>query len=101
MLELLKDKLALRMSVNDFNDVISANLTSTFIGCKAALKFMGKKRFGSIVNISSIIGEMGNAGQTNYAASKGGVNAMTKVICKRSIGAKLKIQRCYSWFYHF
>jgi len=69
-----KDKLALRMSVDDFNDVISANLTSTFIGCKASLKFMGKKRFGSIVNISSIVGEMGNAGQTNYAASKGGVN---------------------------
>ena len=72
-----KDKLALRMSVEDFNDVISANLTSTFIGCKASLKFMGKKRFGSIVNISSIVGEMGNPGQTNYAASKGGVNAMT------------------------
>jgi len=79
-----KDKLALRMSVNDFNDVLGANLTSTFIGCKAALKFMGKKRFGSIVNISSIIGEMGNAGQTNYAASKGGVNAMTKSFAKEA-----------------
>ena len=79
-----KDKLALRMSVEDFNDVISANLTSTFIGCKASLKFMGKKRFGSIVNISSIVGEMGNPGQTNYAASKGGVNAMTKAFAKES-----------------
>jgi 3-oxoacyl-[acyl-carrier protein] reductase len=79
-----RDKLALRMSVDDFNDVISANLTSSFIGCKAALKIMGKKRFGSVVNISSIVGEMGNAGQTNYAASKGGLNAMTKSFAKEA-----------------
>ncbi len=79
-----KDKLAMRMSVDDFNDVISANLTSSFIGCKAAFKVMGKKKFGSIVNISSIVGEMGNAGQTNYAASKGGLNAMTKSFAKEA-----------------
>jgi 3-oxoacyl-[acyl-carrier protein] reductase len=58
--------------------VIDANLKSTFIGCKEALKVMGKKRFGSVVNISSIVGESGNAGQTNYSASKGGTIAMTK-----------------------
>ena len=85
-----KDKLALRMSIDDFNDVISANLTSTFIGCKAALKTMGKKRFGSIVNISSIVGEMGNPGQTNYAASKGGVNAMTKAFAKEASARGLR-----------
>ena len=79
-----KDKLALRMSVEDFNDVINANLTSAFIGCKAALKTMGKKRFGCVVNISSIVGEMGNAGQTNYAASKGGLIAMTKSFAKEA-----------------
>jgi len=79
-----KDKLAMRMSVEDFNDVISANLTSSFIGCKAAFKVMSKKKFGSIVNISSIVGEMGNAGQTNYAASKGGLNAMTKSFAKEA-----------------
>lgn len=79
-----KDKLALRMSVDDFNDVIGANLTSAFIGCKEALKAMGKKKFGSVVNISSIVGEMGNAGQTNYAASKGGLNAMTKSFAKEA-----------------
>lgn len=79
-----KDKLALRMSVEDFTDVITANLTSAFIGCKASLKVMGKKRFGSIVNISSIVGEMGNPGQTNYAASKGGLNAMTKSFAKEA-----------------
>ena len=79
-----KDKLALRMSVEDFNDVINANLTSSFIGCKGALKVMGKKRFGAIVNISSIVGEMGNPGQTNYSASKGGLNAMTKSFAKEA-----------------
>lgn len=79
-----RDKLALRMSVEDFNAVITANLTSAFIGCKGALKVMGKKRFGSIVNISSIVGEMGNPGQTNYSASKGGLNAMTKSFAKEA-----------------
>ncbi|OUR74983.1 3-oxoacyl-[acyl-carrier-protein] reductase [Arcobacter sp. 31_11_sub10_T18] len=85
-----KDKLALRMSVDDFNDVISANLTSAFIGCKASLKVMGKKRFGSVVNISSIVGEMGNAGQTNYAASKGGLNAMTKSFAKEAASRSIR-----------
>ena len=79
-----KDKLALRMSVADFNDVINANLTSSFIGCREALKVMSKKRFGSVVNISSIVGEMGNAGQTNYSASKGGLHAMTKSFAKEA-----------------
>ena len=73
-----KDKLAMRMKTDEFMDVINANLKSTFIGCREALKTMGKKRFGSVVNIASIVGETGNAGQTNYAASKGGTIAMTK-----------------------
>ena len=77
-----KDKLAIRMSVDDFDDVINANLKSAFIGCRDSLKIMSKKRFGSIVNISSIVGEMGNPGQTNYSASKGGVNTMTKAFAK-------------------
>lgn len=77
-----KDKLAIRMSIEDFDDVISANLKSAFIGCRDALKTMSKKKFGSVVNISSIVGEMGNAGQTNYSASKGGVNTMTKAFAK-------------------
>jgi len=72
------DKLAMRMKADDFMSVIDANLKSTFIGCREALKSMRKKRFGSVVNIASIVGETGNAGQTNYAASKGGTIAMTK-----------------------
>ncbi len=73
-----KDKLAMRMSVEDFEAVLRANLTSAFIGCREALKVMSKKRFGSVVNISSIVGETGNVGQVNYSASKGGMIAMTK-----------------------
>jgi len=72
------DKLALRMKLEDFMSVINANLTSAFIGCRESMKVMRKKKFGSVVNIASIVGETGNGGQTNYAASKGGVIAMTK-----------------------
>lgn len=72
------DKLALRMSSEDFSSVVNANLQSCFIGCREALKIMSKQRHGSVVNIASIVGERGNAGQTNYAASKGGMIAMTK-----------------------
>jgi 3-oxoacyl-[acyl-carrier protein] reductase len=79
-----KDKLAIRMSVDDFDEVINANLKSTFIGCRDCLKVMSKKKFGAVVNISSIVGEMGNPGQTNYSASKGGVNTMTKAFAKEA-----------------
>jgi len=72
------DKLALRMKNEDFMSVINANLTSVFTGCREFFKAGRKKKFGSVVNIASIVGETGNAGQTNYAASKGGVIAMTK-----------------------
>ncbi len=72
------DKLAIRMKSEDFISVINANLTSAFIGCREALKNMSKQRFGSVVNISSIVGERGNVGQVNYSASKGGLNTMTK-----------------------
>ena len=76
------DKLALRMKTEDFTSVIDANLTSAFIGCREALKLMSKKRFGAVVNIASIIGETGNAGQVNYSASKGGMIAMNKSFAK-------------------
>jgi 3-oxoacyl-[acyl-carrier protein] reductase len=67
------DKLAMRMSVDDFKKVIDANLTSTFIGCRESIKVMSKKRFGAVVNVASVVAEMGNMGQANYVASKGGV----------------------------
>jgi len=66
------------MKTEDFTSVIDINLTSAFVGCREALKLMSKQRFGSVVNIASIVGETGNAGQVNYSASKGGLIAMTK-----------------------
>jgi len=65
------DKLAMRMKTDEFMSVIEANLKSAFIGCREAIKLMSKQRFGSVVNIASIVGETGNMGQTNYSASKG------------------------------
>lgn len=76
------DKLAMRMKSKEFMQVIDINLKSCFVGCKEAIKVMSKARFGSVVNVASIVGEMGNAGQTNYAASKGGVIAMSKSFAK-------------------
>ena len=78
------------MSVDDFNSVIDANLKSAFIGCKEALKVMSKKRFGSVVNVASIVGEMGNAGQTNYSASKGGMIAMSKSFAKEGASRNVR-----------
>jgi len=72
------DKLAIRMKKDDFTSVLDANLTSAFVGCRESLKLMSKQRFGAVVNIASIVGETGNAGQVNYTASKGGMIAMTK-----------------------
>ncbi|MCH9814220.1 MAG: 3-oxoacyl-ACP reductase FabG [Epsilonproteobacteria bacterium] len=72
------DKLALRMKMEDFDSVIKTNLNSSFIGCREALKAMSKKRFGAVVNVSSIVSETGNIGQVNYTASKGAMNSMTK-----------------------
>jgi 3-oxoacyl-[acyl-carrier protein] reductase len=73
-----KDKLAMRMKADEFMEVIEANLKSAFIGSREALKVMGKKRFGAVVNVASIVAESGNIGQANYVASKGGMVAMTK-----------------------
>ena len=85
-----KDGLAMRMKTEAFMDVINANLTSTFIGCREALKVMRKKRFGSVVNIASIVGETGNAGQSNYAASKGGTIAMTKSFASEAASSGIR-----------
>ena len=84
------DKLALRMKLEDFTGVIEANLTSAFIGSREALKVMSKKRFGAVVNIASIVGEMGNAGQVNYSASKGGMIAMSKSFAKEGASRSVR-----------
>ena len=76
------DKLILRMQEEDFDKVINANLKGAFFCCKAACKLMMRERYGRIVNISSVVGLHGNAGQANYAASKAGLIGMTKSLAK-------------------
>lgn len=73
-----KDNLLLRMSENDFDTVINANLKSVFNYTKAVLKPMMGQRYGKIVNVSSVVGLVGNPGQANYVASKAGVIGITK-----------------------
>ncbi|MFT3979117.1 MAG: 3-oxoacyl-[acyl-carrier-protein] reductase [Ferruginibacter sp.] len=77
-----KDNLLLRMSPEQFEDVIQVNLNSVFYMTKQIIKPMMKARSGSIINMSSVIGEMGNAGQSSYAASKAGVIGFTKSVAK-------------------
>ena len=75
-----RDNLTLRMKEEEWNDVINLNLNTTFFLTKEILKFMVKNRFGRIINISSVVGSSGNLGQANYAASKAGIEGMTKSI---------------------
>jgi len=77
-----KDNLLLRMKEEDWDRVMEVNLKGTFLMTKLVGKTMLKKRFGKIVNITSIVGLMGNAGQANYAASKAGVIGFTKSVAK-------------------
>ena len=77
-----RDGLAARMSDEDFDAVIDINLKGTFHCCRAATKPMMKQRWGRIINMSSVVGVYGNAGQINYAASKAAVIGMTKTLAK-------------------
>jgi 3-oxoacyl-[acyl-carrier protein] reductase len=77
-----KDNLLLRMTPEQWDDVIRVNLNSVFYMTKQVLRPMMKARSGSIINMSSVIGEMGNAGQTSYAASKAGIIGFTKSVAK-------------------
>ncbi len=75
---LTRDMLALRLKDEDWQAVIDVNLTATFRLCRAAMRGMMKKRFGRMINITSIVGVTGNPGQANYAASKAGMIGMSK-----------------------
>ena len=77
-----RDNLMLRMKADDFRSVLDVNLVGTFNMTKAAGAVMMKKRKGSIINISSVVGLRGNAGQVNYAASKAGIIGLTKSVAK-------------------
>lgn len=86
-----KDGLMMRMSEEDWDAVLSINLKGTFLLTKAVSRLMMKQRSGAIVNIASIIGLIGNAGQCNYAASKAGVIALTKSTAKELAGRNIRV----------
>jgi 3-oxoacyl-[acyl-carrier protein] reductase len=77
-----RDGLLMRMKEEDWNLVLQVNLTGTFNCTKAVMQAMAKQRYGRIVNIASIVGVMGNAGQANYAASKAAVIGLTKTVAR-------------------
>ncbi|MBU2063979.1 MAG: 3-oxoacyl-[acyl-carrier-protein] reductase [Candidatus Omnitrophica bacterium] len=86
-----KDNLLLRMRPEDWDAVISVNLKGCFNCTKAAIKVMLKQRAGRIVNLASIIGLMGNAGQANYAASKAGIIGLTKSVAKEVASRNINV----------
>lgn len=82
-----RDTLAMRMKDEDWGAVLQTNLTSVFQLCRAAIKPMMKARSGRIINVTSVVGSSGNAGQANYAAAKAGVAGMTRALA-RELGSR-------------
>jgi 3-oxoacyl-[acyl-carrier protein] reductase len=82
-----RDNLAMRMKDEEWDAVIETNLSSVFRLCRAVLRPMMKARWGRIINITSVVGEIGNAGQANYAAAKAGVAGMTRALA-REVGSR-------------
>ena len=77
-----KDGLALRMKKDDWDSVLATNLTGSFLATQQVLQHMMRERWGRIINISSVVGEMGNPGQANYVASKAGLIGLTKALAQ-------------------
>lgn len=86
-----RDQLILRMKTEDFQAVVDTNLKGVFLCTRAAVKMMLKSRAGSIVNITSVIGEMGHAGQCNYAASKAGVEGLARSIAQEVASRGIRV----------
>lgn len=86
-----RDNLILRMSLEDWKKVIDINLTGAFICSKHTVKYMVKNRSGKIINISSIVGVHGNAGQSNYSSSKAGIIGLTKTLARELAGRNILV----------
>ncbi|MBT4762150.1 MAG: 3-oxoacyl-[acyl-carrier-protein] reductase [Bdellovibrionaceae bacterium] len=86
-----KDQILLRLKPEDFDQVIQTNLRGTFLCVKTLLKPMIKQKNGAIVNITSVIGQTGNSGQANYAASKAGIEAFTKSIAQEVASRNIRL----------
>ncbi|WKZ34926.1 MAG: 3-oxoacyl-[acyl-carrier-protein] reductase [Anaerolineales bacterium] len=86
-----RDQLIMMMPESDWDAVINTNLKSTFNCSKAAVKHMMRKRTGRIINMASVAGQMGNPGQTNYSASKGGQIAFTKALAREIAGRNITV----------
>lgn len=86
-----RDTLIPRMSDSDWDDVITTNLRGTFLFTRAATRIMMQKRYGRVINISSVSGLIGNPGQSNYSASKAGMIGMTRTVAKELAGRKMTV----------
>lgn len=86
-----KDNLIIRMKEEDWDSVMDVNLKGTFLCTKAVSRIMMKKRYGKIINITSVVGIMGNAGQSNYSASKAGVIGFTKSMAKELASRGIRV----------
>ncbi len=86
-----KDNLLMRMTEEEFDKVININLKGTYVVTKAVIKYMMKKRCGSIINLSSVVGVAGNAGQCNYSASKAGIIGFTKSLAKELSSRNIRV----------
>lgn len=86
-----RDNLIMRMSIDDWEKVLKVNLTGAFICSKIVTRYMFKQKFGKIVNISSIVGVHGNAGQCNYSASKAGLIGLTKSLAREVASRNINV----------